>query len=336
MSIASVQRVNWFNETGILMVSGDYSALVLPQRGANLIELKNSKYEADILRHPQDFEAYMKSPALYGIPVLFPPNRIEDGTFEFDGRKYEFPINEASTNNHLHGFLNSVEWDVEEMYVDNGSDAIVALSYKANPSSYFYKYYPHEFIITIKYVLNNDGLLQEVTIKNTGSLTMPVGLGFHTAINIPFHEGSTKEDYRFRLTVDGRWELNDRMLPTGNKLPLNEIETGFVKDGILPIEHPFDNHYNAAPMKIDNTVKNAAVIEDLKKNTRVVYEVGESYKHWMVYNGLANRKDFICPEPQTWLVNAPNSKLPVEITGLIALKPDEVWTDTCRIYIENR
>ena len=66
----------------------DYSAKINISRGANCIELKNSKYIASILRKP-DYTKELDTPYLYGMPVLFPVNRISGGKFEFEKREYK-------------------------------------------------------------------------------------------------------------------------------------------------------------------------------------------------------------------------------------------------------
>jgi aldose 1-epimerase len=70
---------------------------------------------------------------------------------------------------------------------------------------------------------------------------------------------------------------------------------------------------------------------DKREKVTFVYDAGEAYKHWMVYNASANGK-FFCPEPQTGMVNAPNVKLPAERTGLIRLEPGQKWSAVSRMY----
>lgn len=69
--------------------SGHYTALINLSRGGNCMSLRNSKYEADILREP-DYTKELDNPYLYGMPILYPINRISDGRFEFEGRNYVF------------------------------------------------------------------------------------------------------------------------------------------------------------------------------------------------------------------------------------------------------
>ena len=54
---------------------GSYEAVINLSRGANCISFTNSKYKAKILREP-DYSEGLDNPYLYGIPLLFPQNRI--------------------------------------------------------------------------------------------------------------------------------------------------------------------------------------------------------------------------------------------------------------------
>ena len=57
--------------------------------------------------------------------------------------------------------------------------------------------------------------------SNRSKLRMPVGVGFHTPLSIPF-AGGDAADYVMRVAVGEQVELNERNLPTGRKLPLSE------------------------------------------------------------------------------------------------------------------
>ena len=61
--------------------SEEWSAEICPKMGANLISLRHNGYP--ILREPDSFDALQHSPVLYGVPILFPPNRTSGGKFTF-------------------------------------------------------------------------------------------------------------------------------------------------------------------------------------------------------------------------------------------------------------
>ena len=67
-------------ENIVKILFGEYSAKINITRGANCISLKNSKYNASVLREP-DYSKPLDNPYLYGMPILFPVNRIEGGEF---------------------------------------------------------------------------------------------------------------------------------------------------------------------------------------------------------------------------------------------------------------
>ena len=162
---------------------------------------------------------------------------------------------------------------------------------------------------------------------------MPMGIGYHTAFNIPFHPESKAEDYKLIVSIGEKWELTDRTIPTGNFIPLNKLEQELRSQGIAPQGAAFEGHYTAKTIKMNNADFNGAIIEDQSKNLRVVYETDKEYKYWVIWNDKGDT-GFICPEPQTWAINAPNLKLPDEVTGFKMLSPGEVWAATTKIYVQ--
>jgi aldose 1-epimerase len=73
------------------------------------------------------------------------------------------------------------------------------------------------------------------------------------------------------------------------------------------------------------------VMTDLETGNRVCYEVDETFKFFIMWNDRGT-KDYFCPEPMSWMINAPNLNLPAEETGYIELAPGESKTVTERIY----
>jgi len=192
-----------------------------------------------------------------------------------------------------------------------------------------FEYFPHQVTLTQTFTLSRGGLTQRFEAVNESAEALPFMLGFHTSVNAPFASGSTKEDIQCSISIGERWELSERMLPTGHKQPLSEGESLLKQGKGDPYFAELDNHYTASP---DASI-NAMTLYDRRENVQFVYEAGAAYKHWMVYNGVANGK-FFCPEPQTGMVNAPNVDLPAEQTGLIRLEPGQVWSAVSRMYVK--
>jgi aldose 1-epimerase len=315
-------------EKAIWLKSGHYEAAVLPEIGANLIAFRDTKNDFQFLREPalEEMNEFKERPFVHGIPVLFPPNRYEDGKFPWNGKVYNFPVNEPSTGNHLHGFLHNAVWTVEHYGADE-TESRVTLALKVSAGHPVYEYFPHSFTIKLRYTLSESGLLQHVSVRNDGKESMPCLLAFHTTINAPFAANSTAADYQFKLTIGERWELNERMLPTGRFQPLQPGEEKMKSGDAWPFFEAMDNHYTAKPQDGRNRME----LTDRRNQVTLIYDVGTAYKQWMIWNNFAT-EGFFCPEPQMNLVNAPNVQLPSEEIGLIALKSGEIWEETSRLY----
>lgn len=317
------------DERAVWLQWGGYEAAALPDAGANLIAFRDTARGYAILREPAEgqMDHFRANPGIYGIPVLFPPNRYEDGTFTWNGKTYTFPVNEERTGNHLHGFFHTAQWQVDDYGVTK-TESYVVLSISIGEGHPIHQYLPHNFTIRLRYSLSGAGLLQHVSVHNTGSDAMPCLIAFHTAINAPFAAGSKAEDYRFTLTAGKRWELNDRMLPTGKHQPLAPEEELMRTTGVSPFWTSLDNHYTSETRNGRNMME----LTDTREGVTLVYDAGTAYKQWMVWNNGAT-PGFFCPEPQLNLVNAPNVDLPAEDIGLVGLEPGGIWESTSRLYI---
>lgn len=115
-------------------------------------------------------------------------------------------------------------------------------------------------------------------------------------------------------------------LPTGELVDIPYLEE--LREGKSLVEHALDDAFQTA-----ESGANEAVLTDLNSGIRVVYSADEHFKHWVVYNHDA-RQGYLCPEPYTWITNAPNLQLPQELTGFRVLQPGEQVTTTTRIRME--
>ncbi|WP_338554812.1 aldose 1-epimerase [Paenibacillus sp. KS-LC4] len=317
-------------EPAVWLKWGAYEAAVLPEVGANLIAFRDIEKGYHFLHEPAESEMaeFKARPGTHGIPVLFPPNRYQDGTFTMNGKTYSFPINEPSTGNHLHGFVHTAAWEVLD-YGTLKTESYVLLQIAVDEQHPIYAYLPHRFAITLRYSLNDQGLFQHISVHNRGNDAMPCLIGFHTAINAPFAPQSAASDYSFTLTAGKRWELDERMLPTGQFQPLSSNEEKLKTTGASPYFEPLDNHYTVEARNGRNQME----LTDAREQVTLVYDAGTAYKQWMVWNSNASGQ-FFCPEPQLNLVNAPNVDLPADEIGLVSLEPNGIWEETSRLYVK--
>lgn len=330
-----IEKITWFGEEAVYFTVGDYEAVMIPKIGANIIELKHKRLGSNIIRTPKDLEEFKAKPIIFGIPILFPPGRIEDGKYSVNGKVYELPINDTLRNNHYHGITNRSPFTVTSTKVDDINETIeIKASFWSNSfNEEVFKYFPHEFECQMAYKLSKKGLEQKITFINLSEEPMPLGVGFHTTFNVPFQAGGKKENYTMTLSAGDKWLVNSRYLPTGEKVPLLEHEKNYRNKGIIPLENPLNDTYTVQSLNLQGIIFNGAIIEDTEKNIKLHYEFGEDYKFCTVWNNEASA-DFISIEPQTWINNAPNLKLPIDETGFKVLFPNEKWSEITKIFIE--
>lgn len=300
----------------LTLKKGAYEAMITPVVGGALLSLKKNGVE--ILNTPNTKEELMAAVTSYGYPLLFPPNRVEDGCFTAGGKTYQFPLNEPARHNSLHGFLHKKEWKVEKVAEDQA-----VLVFEADEQTDFYSFFPVRFEIRRQYDLAEEGLKETITITNKGEEAMPVGLGFHTAFRVD-------ETSHVWASVGERVITNERMLPTGEFRELNEKERAFREEGISPVAFNMDDLYEVEPLEVNGQPFHGAIIET--KETKAYFTVAPFFRHWVIWNKNCNGK-FMCIEPQNWTINAPNLVETMgEKAGMDMLGAGEtisVWTFLC-------
>lgn len=330
----NIEKILWQGVDAVLLETNTYEAIIVPSMGANLVKLYNKQKLVDILRTPtpDEMETFMSRPQIFGVPLLFPPNRIEDGKYSFAGKDYEYPITIPAQNNYHHGIIKSQPFTVTRTRFS--SDAVeVELSFFSNRiNNAIFANFPHEFVCKIRIILTDNELTHIVTFSNSGTEPMPLGVGFHTPIRLPFLEGTDKSDYKLRLSAGKRWELSERSLPTEKLLDLSEEESLLRTEGMTVTGKPIEIALTDEAIMENGKPYHGAILTNTKENISVYYEVDKEFKHWTLWNN-GGEVDWVCPEPQTWAINAPNLNLPREITGLQAIGAGKTWSGTTRFYV---
>ncbi|WP_135550095.1 aldose 1-epimerase [Paenibacillus cymbidii] len=322
---ASIEHVDFHGEPAVRACNGQLEMTVVPGWGSNLISLQHKGKQVELLRVPEDAAAYRAEPILFGIPVLFPPNRIEDGTFTFDGVTYTFNMNEPEDNNHSHGVLFEAKWKLDAAeHTEHG--AVVRTSIDSGEHPDILAQFPHRFQVRLTFRLEENAVYQEAAIVNKDNRPFPWGFGFHTTFRFPFRAGDSLERCTFALNVDRQWELNERFLPTGRIFDIPYKEQ--LNKGKSLAGHPLDDVFATAEQG-----ENEAILHDGNIGLQVRYRCDRTFGHWVVYNADA-RQGYLCPEPYTWVTNAPNLPLPRSLTGLKVLQPGEQIVLTTAMIVE--
>ncbi len=294
----------------ITIQHGGWTADFAPRFGGRMIRLRWNGF--DLLRHPETEDQLREGIYVYGIPVLLPPNRIDAGTFKFHGRRYQLPLNEPWRNNHLHGVVATREWELR-----NRSANAVLFGCGVEESAGL----GVPFDVEILYEFSGSTMVQRTTVRNGGELPMPFGIGFHTVFRSP---------RRARLTAaEFRWEIvRPRFLASGRKLPWDQFNPN---DWFDPSKQTISCHFPMETKEFDGKPFRGALLD--YDDLRVRYESGPEFRHWCLWNHDPS-DGFLCPEPMSWLVNAPNLPLPPEETGFQTIAPHGSWNGINRISVE--
>ena len=127
---AEAIRTQWDKRDAVVLRAGRYETLAVPSLGANVLKLtyrhpcgENTGYSA----HPPCAQVLLDDPYAYGIPVLFPANRIAGREYSYDGVTYRFPQNYPN-GVHIHGVVHNRAWHLAELCARDG-EAVLCFSF---------------------------------------------------------------------------------------------------------------------------------------------------------------------------------------------------------------
>jgi aldose 1-epimerase len=103
--------------------------------------------------------------------VLSPwPNRVEDGSYEFGGRRHQLALDQPDERNAIHGLVRWSRWRVAQREPHR-----VVMEHVLHPQPG----YPFALALAIEYGLTERGLEVRTTATNVGAQRCPYGTGAH-------------------------------------------------------------------------------------------------------------------------------------------------------------
>jgi aldose 1-epimerase len=224
--------------------------------------------------------------------VLIPwPNRLQDGTYDFDGQRHQLPLNEPERHNAIHGLVRWAPWTIVEREPDR-----VTMEHVLYPQPG----YPFSLRIRIEYGLSHGGLKVRTTATNIGSDACPYGSGAH-----PYLTLGTASINRLELRAPARTVLlsDERGLPIvaqaveGTAYDFRKLRR--IDSTVL--DHAFTD------FERDHDGLARVELRDPDNKTQVSLWVDQSYPYLMLFTGdpLANvRRRSLAVEPMTCPPNA--------------------------------
>jgi aldose 1-epimerase len=137
--------------------------------------------------------------------VLAPwPNRIEDGSYDFDGSSHALPLNEVARRNAIHGLVRWVGWTAAE---HDPQRVVMTGAVHPQPG------YPFSLSLAIEYTLSEAGLSVGTTATNVGDRDCPYGCGAHPYLAAG---AATVDRLLLRVPAESMLLSDERGIPTGS------------------------------------------------------------------------------------------------------------------------
>lgn len=318
--MATVQEQQWFNDKVYTLENSNYIVSIIPEIGSNAYRMYDKIAKREVLRTPDSPQTLTTSSVHYGIPLLLPPSRIRGGSFPFNGSIYQFERNTSDGQHHIHGMVRSRPWRVIHTESSPTEDtASVTTEFRTADFPELASQYPHDLVIRARTEITGSTLTQTFTFDNAGDRPAPFGFGLHTW----FMLDGEAEQWTLKLPVEDIWELNEKLLATGNRIPLGSFAP--LRDGLNLKGQNMDNAFRIGTNPVQ------AVLS--KPGYTIRYSGNEPFTQWVVYT-KGEAHDTICLEPLTWTPDAPNLDAPSELTGMRSIQPGESLTLTVAMDIE--
>ena len=162
--------------------------------------------------------------------ILIPwPNRLEDGSYEFDGQRHQLELTEPDNGNAIHGLVRWEPWEV----VKHDSHRAV-LEHMLGPAPG----YPFTVELRIEYSLSPRGLEVRTTATNVGKEACPYGSGAHPYLTVGT---DTVNSLILHLPAQTVLSTNERGIPVDSS-PVEQTEYDFRRPkliGTTQLDHAF-------------------------------------------------------------------------------------------------
>ncbi|MHA6483315.1 aldose epimerase family protein [Paenibacillus sp. strain BS8-2] len=299
----------------------DAVAVVMPEAGNNVIAY--SSRGIPVLSSPPNITAFIDNPdarTYFGTPILFPPNRIQGGTYVFNGIRYQLPINEPP--NHLHGELCRRAWTVIDYGVSTEQGAFVTGQFEVSLHADMMAYYPHELKFNVTHRLYKGRLFMEVAVFNEGSQTAPFAFGLHPYFHLP------PEETRLTVAANNEWPVTNEVFVTGLPERTALVEKLNDWEGISLPDYP-ELGCSLVTLAGGERVSRIRMIES---GYQIAYETDESFPFLLVFK--PNWSSSISLEPYTYVTDGFNLPYDAGLTGSRGIEPGEVIHLRTAIWVE--
>ncbi|WNR42586.1 aldose 1-epimerase [Paenibacillus roseipurpureus] len=324
MSQYEIVHSEWEGESTLQLVDHHNEAVaeVIPAVGFHLFrfDVRNKGYIAK----PAALAELRVNSSRYGVPILFPPGRVKEAAFTFDGRKYQLPANREP--DHAHGQLRERPWNVIASGADAAGGAYVSAEFDIAETPDMLAYFPHAACFRFTYRLKEGTLSLSGEITNRGGDTMPLSLGFH-----PYFAFTEGEASRVRVTIpaEAEWPLTAGGFAAAGPAP--SPLTAALQRGAVVSELP--GYPGGSQMLSIAPGPQVCEVAYEARGTKLIFDMGDQFPIHVLFT--APWANAVSLEPYTSIMNVFNESFAPEMSGAQGLDPGAVFTFEWSIRIES-
>jgi aldose 1-epimerase len=202
--------------------------------------------------------------------LLIPwPNRLQGGTYEFDGRTHRLPLTEPERGNAIHGLVRWSSWTVAQ----RASDRVV-VRHVIHPQPG----YPFEVDVRVEYALLPTGLTVTTTATNVGEEACPYGNGAHPYLTL---DTPTVDSIVPRAPGRSVLVSDDDGIPTGT-VAVAGTEYDFLEPRLIG-SAKLDNAYTELERDGDGVA--SVDLEHEASGAGVTVWLDRTYRYVMIFSG---------------------------------------------------
>lgn len=290
----------WFRVTHDKSVSGQpvvvlerggtepMTAKIAPHAGANLFSLVYQGKE--LLFCPETDKLAEFTGRSSGTPVLYPtPNRVAGGKFTFEGRTFDFGLNDG--DRFLHALVRDVAWEYGVPHASENSASVTCWIDFA-PGTGLYEKFDFDHRLSLLYELDDKGLKISYKVENRDSRQLPYGIALHPYFNFLGARESAI------LCVPAQWHMEAvNLMPTGKLEKLDGAPYDIRQPTPVPNLVLDDVYFGMRS-------ENPAWIEYRQAGIRLELAASKEFTHMVVY--IQPQNPFFCVENQTCSTDAHN------------------------------
>jgi len=296
--------------------SGEQIEIALGEQRAVIVEVGAAiRSYADAGRELLDgFGAEEMSTSGRGQLLIPWPNRVEQGSYEFGGKRHQLALNEPERGNAIHGLVRWVGWTVAEREPHR-----VVMEHQLRPQPG----YPFALALAVEYALSDGGLVVRTTATNAGPDACPFGSGAHPYLRAG---PATVDEVVLQLPASTVLRANENGIPAGSG-PVDGTVHDFRRPRLIGdtvLDHAFTDLERGDDGVARVQLRDAA-------GGGLELWVDESYPYLMVFTGDplpdVNRRS-LAVEPMTCPPNALRTG-----DAVVTLEPGQSVTSTWGITV---